>query len=114
MTLPDESRDVIGKSQEIWNWLVHPPQNGSPLGVISCHSVGDAPTNSKFLDFSNKHPYFHLVKSFFTFFFTSKKKMASKFFFDLKKNDFLTKMVKNIVFLQILAYFVSIYVISML
>ena len=28
MILPDESRDVIGKSQEIWNWLVHPPQNG--------------------------------------------------------------------------------------
>ena len=26
--LPDESRDQIGKSQEIWNWLVHPPQNG--------------------------------------------------------------------------------------
>ena len=25
MSLPDESRDVIGKSQEIWNWLVHPP-----------------------------------------------------------------------------------------
>ena len=22
MTFPDESRDVIGKSQEIWNWLV--------------------------------------------------------------------------------------------
>ena len=22
--LPDESRDVIWKSQEIWNWLVHP------------------------------------------------------------------------------------------
>ena len=26
--IPDEGRDVIGKSQEIWNWLVHPPQNG--------------------------------------------------------------------------------------
>ena len=25
MTLPDESRDVYWKSQEIWNWLVHPP-----------------------------------------------------------------------------------------
>ena len=24
--LPDESRDQIGKSQEIWDWLVHPPQ----------------------------------------------------------------------------------------
>ena len=39
-----------------------------PLGVISRHSVGDAPTNSKFLDFSQFDPYFHLVKSFFTFF----------------------------------------------
>ena len=28
MTLPDESRDQIGKSQETWNWLVHPQQNG--------------------------------------------------------------------------------------
>ena len=28
MTLPDESKDQIGKSQEIWNWLVHPTQNG--------------------------------------------------------------------------------------
>ena len=26
MTLPDESRDQIGKSQEIWDWLVHPLQ----------------------------------------------------------------------------------------
>ena len=25
MTLPDESRDQIEKSQQIWNWLVHPP-----------------------------------------------------------------------------------------
>ena len=25
MILPDESRDQIGTSQEIWNWLVHPP-----------------------------------------------------------------------------------------
>ena len=28
MTLPDESRDQIGKGQEIWDWLVHPPQSG--------------------------------------------------------------------------------------
>jgi hypothetical protein len=28
ITLPDESRDQIGKSQEIWDWLVHPPQSG--------------------------------------------------------------------------------------
>ena len=39
-----------------------------PLGVISHHSVGDAPTNPKFLDFSQFDPYFHLVKSFFIFF----------------------------------------------
>ena len=26
MTLPDESRDQIGKCQEIWDWLVHPLQ----------------------------------------------------------------------------------------
>ena len=25
ITLPDKSRDKIGKSQEIWDWLVHPP-----------------------------------------------------------------------------------------
>ena len=34
--------------------------------------------------------------------------MRSKIFSDLKKNDFLTKMVKNISFSQILAFFVSI------
>ena len=33
--------------------------------------------------------------------------MASNFFFAPKKNDFLMKMVKNIVFSQILAFFVS-------
>ena len=27
-TLPGESRDQIGKSQELWDWLVHPPQSG--------------------------------------------------------------------------------------
>ena len=34
--------------------------------------------------------------------------MPSNFFYTLKKNDFLTKMAKNIVFSQILAFFVSI------
>ena len=29
MTLPDESKDVIVKSQEIWNCFVHSPENGS-------------------------------------------------------------------------------------
>ena len=46
------------------------PGGGShepPLGVISHHSVGDAPTNPKFLDFYQFDPYFHLVKSFFIF-----------------------------------------------
>ena len=28
ITLPDESRDQIEKSQEIWDWLVHLPQSG--------------------------------------------------------------------------------------
>jgi hypothetical protein len=27
MTLPDESRDINWKSQEIWHWLVRPPQS---------------------------------------------------------------------------------------
>ena len=27
ITLPDESRDQIRKSQEIWDWLVHPPHS---------------------------------------------------------------------------------------
>ena len=26
MTLPDESRDQIGKRQEIWGWLCIPPR----------------------------------------------------------------------------------------
>ena len=75
--------------------------------VISRHSVGDAPTNSKSLDFSQFDPYFHLVKSFFIFFAISTKKLTSKYFFDLKKNDFFMKMVKNI-------FFCFKYVISML
>ena len=59
--------------------------HGPPLGVISCHSVGDAPTNPKFLDFSQFDPYFHLVKSFFTFFCNFYEKNAVKFFFRHKK-----------------------------
>ena len=34
MTLPDESRDQIGKSQEIWDWLVH------PLRVVADNTEG--------------------------------------------------------------------------
>ena len=75
--------------------------------IISPHSLRDAPTNSKFLDFSQLHPYFHLVKSFFTFFCNFYKKITIKFFFRPKKNDFLTKMVKIIFFSQILTCFVS-------
>ena len=56
-----------------------------PLGVISCHSVEDAPTNSKFLDFSQFDPYFHLVKSVFTFFCNFYPKISVKFFFRPKK-----------------------------
>ena len=29
MTLPDDSRYQIWKSQEIWDWMLHPPQNGA-------------------------------------------------------------------------------------
>ena len=49
-----------------------------PLGgVISNHSVGDAPTNPKFLNFYQFNPYFHLVKFFFV---TSTKKCHQKNF----------------------------------
>ena len=70
-----------------------------PLGIIYHHSVGDAPTNSKFLDFSNKHPYFHLVKSFFTFFCNFYKKITVKIFFRPKKQRFFDKNGQNHFFL---------------
>ena len=54
-------------------------------GHISRHSVVDAPTNSKFLGFSQLHPYFHLVKSFFTF-FCPKKEQWSFFFSFFRTN----------------------------
>ena len=76
--------------------------------VVPFNSIPLAPTNPKSLDFSQFGPYSHLVKSFFNFFETSTKNMPSKFFFALKKNNFLTNMVKNIVLSQILACFVSI------
>ena len=50
----------------------------------------------------------HLVKSFFSFFVISTKKLPSKKIFTLKNNNFFMKMVKNIFFSQILAFFVSI------
>ena len=81
--------------------------HGPPLGVISCHSVVDAPTNSKFLDFSQLHLYFHLVKSFFTFFCNFYKKITIKFFFRPNKQwFFFTKMVKIIFFSQILTFII--------
>jgi len=61
---------------------------GPLLGVISCHSVVDAPTNPKFLDFSQFDPYFHLVKSFFIFFENFYKKNAVKNIFRPKKERF--------------------------
>ena len=39
ITLPDESRDVYWKSQEIWNWLVHPPQSGTALYRVKIWNV---------------------------------------------------------------------------
>ena len=82
--------------------------HGPPLSIISCHSVGDAPTSFKFLDFSLLHLYFHLVMSFFTCFCNFYKKIIVKIFFPLKKKDFLTKMVKIIFFFsQILTFIVS-------
>ena len=60
------------------------------------HSVVDAPTNSRFLDFSQLHLNFHLVKSFFAPFFCNfYKKITVNFFFDLKNNDFLMKWSKS-------------------
>ena len=58
-----------------------------PLAVISCHFVGNAPNNPKFLDFYQFDPYFHLVKSFFTFFGTFTK-ISVKIFFRPKKEQF--------------------------
>ena len=44
---------------------------------------------------------------FHFFFVISTKKLPSKFFFDLKNNNFLTKMVKIFFFSQILTFIVS-------
>ena len=85
-----------------------------PLGVISCHSVGDAPTNSKFLDFSNKHPYFHLVKSFFTFSFYFLQKNYLHKQISAKKDCCFGKIGQKYSFLTNMDSFCFIYVISML
>ena len=85
-----------------------------PLGVISCHSVGDAPTNSIFLDFSNKHPYFHLVKSFFIFFCNFHQKITVKIFFRPKKERFFHENGQKHIFLTNISIFCFKYVISIL
>ena len=87
--------------------------HGPPLGVISCHSVVDAPTNPK-LDFSQFDPYFHLVKSFFIFFVTSMKKTPSKFFFQPKKERFFDENGQKNYFLTNIGIFCFNYVISMI
>ena len=88
--------------------------HGPTLGVISCHSVGDAPTNSKFLDFSQIHPYFHLVKSFFTFFCNFYKKITVKKFVRPKKERFFHENGQKHLFLTNIGIFCFNYVISML
>ena len=66
------------------SWSINPIRcgergglHGLPLRIIIRHS---APTNSKFLDFSQLHSYLHLEKSFFTFFCTFYKKKYQHFF----------------------------------
>ena len=86
----------------------------SPLGVISHHSVGDAPTNPKFLDFSQFDPYFHLVKSFFIFFCNFFKKNAVKIFFQPKKERFFDKNGQKQCFLTNFGIFCFNFIISML
>ena len=84
------------------------------LGVISCHSVVDAPTNPKFLDFSQFDPYFHLVKSFFIFFCNFYKKNGMKFIFLPKKERFFDENGQKHYFLTNIGIFCFNYVISML
>ena len=86
----------------------------TPLGIISRHSVGDAPTNSKFLDFSQLHPYFHLVNSFFIFFCNFYKKITVKKKFRPKKERFFDKNGQKPFFLKNIVIFCFNYVISML
>ena len=93
------------------------PGGGShepPLGVISHHSVGDAPTNPKFLDFSQFDPYFHLVKSFFIFFGNFYQKNAVKKNFRPEKEPFFDKNGQKHCFLTNIGIFCFNYVISML
>ena len=87
---------------------------GPPLDVISCHSVRDAPTNSKFIEFSQLHLYFHLVKSFFTFFCNFYKKITIKIFFQPKKQRFFDENGQNHFFLTNIDIFCFKIVISIL
>ena len=62
MTLPDESRDVYWKSQEIWDWLVHPLQSGVEL--VSNSNCGVVAQNLLILLLINSIAKFGLCKSF--------------------------------------------------
>ena len=55
---PAAFRSYMPKKVYILQQLLNP----ITPGIISSHLVEDAPTNSKFLDFSQLYPYFHLVK----------------------------------------------------
>ena len=72
---------------------------GGGLGVISHHSVGDAPANPKFLDFCNFDPYFHLVESFLTIFYYFHKEIIVENFCPPKKNRFFHKNGQKHIFL---------------
>ena len=88
--------------------------HGPPLGVISCHSVEDAPSNPKFLDFSKFDTYFHLVKWFFIFFGNFYKKNGVKKFFRHKKERFFDENGQKHCFHKNICIFCFNYVISML
>ena len=85
-----------------------------PLGVFSHHSVGDAPTNPKFLDFYQFDPYFHLVKSFFILFCNFHKKNGVKIFSHPKKERFFDENGQKHCFFTNIGIFCFNYVISML
>jgi hypothetical protein len=85
-----------------------------PLGIISHHSVGDAPTNPKFLDFSQFDPYFHPGKVIFHFFCNFFKKNAVKFFFQPKKEQFFDENGRKQSFFTNIGIFCFNFVISML
>ena len=81
---------------------------------LSTALLEDAPTNFKFLDFSQFDPYFHLVKSVFTFFCTFYRKISVKIFFRPKKYRFFDENGQKPFFLKNIVIFCFNYVISML